>query len=141
MVRRREASRKTRSSLSERLAQEAKPSLSKSSVRRQKQRAREQLAGNREGLQSMTAVVTSMEATMEPVPREQTRASHSKNTARSRRAMLYVYPLTPGSASGSGSHTSSPTCSAKRIRLRRSVYTCATRWTSRRAPCARWTKP
>ncbi|WFD21293.1 hypothetical protein MCAP1_003554 [Malassezia caprae] len=88
MVRRREASRKTRSSLSERLAQEAKPILSKSSVRRQKQRAREQLAGNREGLQAMAAAVTSVESTIESTPREPGRASHSKNTARSRRAML-----------------------------------------------------
>ena len=88
MVRRREASRKTRSSLSERLAQEAKPALSKSSVRRQKQRAREQLAGNREGLQAMTAVVTSMEASIEAAPREPARASNTRNTTRSRRAML-----------------------------------------------------
>ncbi|WFD24874.1 hypothetical protein MEQU1_003580 [Malassezia equina] len=68
MARRREASRKTRSSLSERLALDFKPALSKSSVRRQKQRAREQLAGNQEGLQAMTDVVTSMEASIEATP-------------------------------------------------------------------------
>ncbi|WFD28828.1 hypothetical protein MNAN1_003843 [Malassezia nana] len=81
MVRRPAAERKTRSSLSAQLARDAKPAISKSALRRRKQRDREQLAGNREGLQDVAAAVSSVEASLETAParapeRERERQPH-----------------------------------------------------------------
>ncbi|KAL4399541.1 90S preribosome protein [Malassezia pachydermatis] len=87
--------KKTRSSLAVRLQKEQKfpRTLSKSALRRQKQRAKEQLAGNQEGMQALTEMVTSMEEAMEDSPSQASshpRLPHvpSGTTAKSRRAML-----------------------------------------------------
>ncbi|WFD32785.1 hypothetical protein MSPP1_003836 [Malassezia sp. CBS 17886] len=62
------------------------PALSKSSARREKHRQREQLAGNRDGMQDLTDVVASMEAA---VPKEDTAPrAHPAATARTKRAVL-----------------------------------------------------
>lgn len=90
--------KKTRSSFAARLAREGKLAapLSKSSKRRQKQKSREQLAGNQQGMQALTDMVSEMEETMDAAAAKVDRPAGQ--TARSRRAMLYVpLLLTQGS--------------------------------------------
>lgn len=109
--------KKTRSSLAVRLQKEQKfpRTLSKSALRRQKQRAKEQLAGNQEGMQALTEMVTSMEEAMEDSPSQASshpRLPHvpSGTTAKSRRAMLYVcLRLTPGHENDNASLSFWPT--------------------------------
>lgn len=81
--------KKVRSSLSRRLVEEdaAKRVVSKSTQRRQKQREREQLAGNKAGMQDLSDMVTSMESDMLVQP-EQHNSKPTGHTSKSRRAIL-----------------------------------------------------
>lgn len=72
-----------------------KPQLSKSALRRQKHKQRDQLAGNKEGLQDLERAVTSLE---EDIPdHEEPEAPASAPTtisAKAKKRMLYVFLLT-----------------------------------------------
>lgn len=76
--------KKTRSSLASHLKKENEGQVSKSAQRRRKQREREQLAGNKAGMQELTDMVTMMESEETKKPESQ----HSSHTSKSRREML-----------------------------------------------------
>lgn len=111
--------KKTRSSLAARLAAEragevgssssAKTHLSKSAMKRQKHRAREQLAGSKEGLRELSDMMTSIEEELPASKADDTNelSPHLSITAKSRRAMLCVYclPADTERASASANHT------------------------------------
>lgn len=108
--------KKTRSSLASRLTQDKKegskgrlggaiaaPQLSKSALRRQKHRQRDQLAGNQEGLRDLADELTTLEDDIpehkdeeESVPR----TAPGTITAKSKRRMLYVTILTQHARAG-----------------------------------------
>lgn len=72
-----------------------KPQLSKSALRRQKHKQRDQLAGNKEGLQDLERAVTSLE---EDIPDheepEAPPAAPTTISAKAKKRMLYVVLLT-----------------------------------------------
>lgn len=91
--------KKTRSSLASRLSSDhvTQHAVSKSAYRRQKQRMREQLAGNQSGMQDLSDMVSNLASSFDQAKNTSVQelvsaqnATGTGNTMKSRRAILYV---------------------------------------------------
>ena len=91
--------KKTRSSLASRLSSDSSTqhAISKSAYRRQKQRMREQLAGNQSGMQDLSDMVSNLASSFDQAKNTSVQGLVSAqnttgtgNTMKSRRAILYV---------------------------------------------------